>query len=412
MQGDQKGGAPGAGIKDHEAQVDMVALRAYRLGRVRAALEERDLGGCVLFDPINVRYATGSRNMSIHCMHTPSRCAFVATDGPVILFEYRKSEHLAAGLESIDEIRPAISWNYFSSGGNREARAIRWADQIAEVVREHAGGNRRIGFDHLDPLGAELIKARGLEIVDGQEPLEHARAVKSAEEIACMEVSISVCEAGMARMREALRPGISENQLWALLHETNIAHGGEWIETRLLSSGPRTNPWMQECGERLIWAGELVAFDTDLVGPFGYFADISRTYFCGPGRPSPEQRRLYRVAWEQLEHNIAALKAGLSFREFSERGWPVPREFEESRYLSLAHGVGLADEYPVVAYAQDFGTTAGYDGVIEANMTLCLESYIGVPGGAEGVKLEEQVLVTEEGCRRLSTFPFEEELLA
>ena len=404
-------GQHGAGLKDHEAQIDMVKLRAYRLSRVHAQLAERDYGGCVLFDPINVRYATGSRNMSIHCMHTPSRCVFIATNGGVVLFEYRKSEHLAVGLETIDEIRNCVSWNYFASGPNREVRAKRWAAGIMDVVNEHCGGNKRIAFDHLDPLGYELLKAEGVEIFDGQEPLEHARVIKSAEEIACMQASIAVCEAGMAKMREQLRPGISENQLWAILHEVNIANGGEWIDTRLLSSGPRTNPWMREAGERLIRAGELVAYDTDLIGAYGYCADISRTYFCEPGEPTAEQKRLYTIALEQLEYNASKLKAGLSFREFSELGWPVPKEFEDMRYLSLAHGVGMADEYPVIAYPQDFGQAAGYDGVIEENMTLCLESYIGVPGGHEGVKLEEQVLVTATGCKRLSTFPFESILL-
>ncbi|MGI9336000.1 MAG: M24 family metallopeptidase, partial [Gammaproteobacteria bacterium] len=220
-------GQHGAGLKDHEAQIDMVALRRYRLDRLHRELARRDYGGCVLYDPINVRYATGSRNMSLHCMHTPSRCAMVVTQGPVILFEYRKSEHLAEGLESIDEIRPCVSWNYFSAGPNREARGARWADGIANVVAEHCGRNRRIAFDHLDPLGYELITARNIEIVDGQEPIEHARSIKSAEEIACMEASIAVCEAGMARMHEALRPGLSENALWAILHEVNIANGGE-----------------------------------------------------------------------------------------------------------------------------------------------------------------------------------------
>ena len=404
-------GQHAAGLKDHEAQIDMVELRRYRLDRLHRELAGRDYGGCVLYDPINVRYATGSRNMSLHCMHTPARCAMVVTEGPVILFEYRKSEHLAQGLESIDEIRPCAAWNYFSAGPNRELRATRWADGIADVVAEHCGGNRRIAFDHLDPLGYELIAARNIEIVDGQEPIEHARAIKSAEEIACMEASIAVCEAGMARMHEGLRPGISENALWAMLHEVNIANGGEWIDTRLLSSGPRTNPWMRECSERMIRAGELVAFDTDLIGPFGYCADISRTYFCGPGTPTDEQKRLYRAAHEQLEHNISKLRPGLSFQEFSQLAWSVPAEFEDARYLSLAHGVGLADEYPVIAYPQDFGATAGYDGMIEPDMTLCLESYIGVQGGKEGVKLEEQVLVTENGSRRLSTFPFEAALL-
>lgn len=405
-------GAQGAGLIDTEAQIDMVRLRGYRLARTRAEMAKRDLAGVVLYDPLNTRYATGTRNMSIHCMHTPSRFVFIPLEGPVTLFEYRTCEHLVEGIETIQQVRPAVSWNYFSSGPNREARATRWADQLADVIRQACGEERRIGFDHLDPLGTDFIRQRGIEVLDGQEPLEHARSVKSDDEIACMKVAVAVCEAGMARMYEALTPGMTENQLWAILHEVNIANGGEWIETRLLASGPRTNPWMQECSDKIIRPGELVAFDTDLVGAFGYCADISRTWFCGPGKPTDEQKRLYGIAWEQIEHNMAQVKAGMTFRELSERGKQLDDEFAAQRYVSMAHGVGLADEYPVIAYPQDFGGTAGYDGVVEENMCLCFESYTGAEGGREGVKLEQQVRVTETGCELLSVFPYEECLLS
>jgi Xaa-Pro aminopeptidase len=205
---------------------------------------------------------------------------------------------------------------------------------------------------------------------------------------------------------------MTENELWSILHQTNIAMGGEWIETRLLASGGRTNPWFQECSDKIIRAGELVAFDTDLIGPMGYCADISRTYHCGPGRPSDEQRRLYAHAYEEIEHNMSILKAGMTFREFAEKGWKIANEFVAGRYSVMAHGVGMCDEYPAIAYVNDWDEAYSYDGVIEAGMTLCIESYTGAENGAEGVKLEEQVLVTGTGVERLSTFPFEDELLA
>ncbi len=247
---------------------------------------------------------------------------------------------------------------------------------------------------------------------DAQEPLELARAIKSEDEIGCICISIAACETGMARMREALRPGLTENALWSILHQTNIELDGEWMETRLLSSGGRTNPWHQECGDKIIRADELIAFDTDMVGPFGYCADISRTCFCGSGKPMAEQRRLYQHAYEQIHYNIELLQAGVSFREFSEKTWKIPDEFVDSRYrYCAAHGVGLADEYPDLPDAIDWGKS-GYDGVLEEDMTLCIESYIGVNGGAEGVKLEQQVLITADGPQVLSTFPFEDALLA
>ncbi|MBX6324035.1 MAG: aminopeptidase P family protein [Rhodospirillaceae bacterium] len=385
-------------------------MRAYRLGRFRAELAKRDLCGALLFDPLNIRYATGSRNMAVWTMHNVARYAFVPTEGPITLFDFHGCAHLSAHLETIAEVRPALTWMFFYAGERAPERARRWAAEIADLVRGCGGANGRLAVDRLDPLPAAALTAHGIELHDAQEPIELARAIKSADEIACMSASIAVCEAGMARMREALRPGLSENALWAILHETNIALGGEWIETRLLASGGRTNPWFQESSDRLIRAGELVSFDTDLIGPFGYCADISRTYFCGPGRPSDEQRRLYGLAMEQIHHNLALLRPGVGFRELAERAWKLPESVRPNRYASVLHGVGLADEYPHCPYPEDFDRT-GYDGVLQPGMTVCLESYIGEVGGSEGVKLEQQVLITETGAELLSTFPFEDALL-
>ncbi len=403
---------PAGFLTDSESPIDMRALRAYRLGRVRRELKARDYAGLLLFDPINVRYATGTRNMTVWILHNRARYCFIPTEGPVVLFDFHNCEHLSQGIETVDEVRPTCSWFYFGAGPKLAERAQAWAAELADLVTRHGGGNRRLAADHCDPAGAAALGALGVELHEGQEVMEQARAIKSAEELACMRESIAVCETGMARLRETLEPGLTENALWSVLHQTNIALGGEWIETRLLSSGSRTNPWFQECGNKLIRAGELVCYDTDLIGPYSYCADISRAHFCGPGRPGDEQRKLYTMAVEQIEHNIGILKAGMSFRELAEKSYVLPPKFAPNRYSAVYHGVGLCDEYPHVSYVQDFeGVRGGYDGVVEAGMTLCVESYIGELGGQEGVKLEEQVLVTETGIERLSTFPFEEDLL-
>jgi Xaa-Pro aminopeptidase len=380
------------------------------LGRIRAQLKRLDYGGIVLYDPINIRYATGARNMTVWTMHNAVRYCFIPTEGPIVLFDFHNCEHLSAGLETVDEVRHAVSWFYFGAAYLGPERAKRWAAELADLMRLHGGGNRRFAIDKCEPMGVAALTAEGIEVMDGQEVTELARCIKSPEELACMAASIAVCELGMARMRETLEPGLTENQLWSILHQMNIAMGGEWIETRLLASGPRTNPWFHECSDREIRPGELVAFDTDLIGPYSYCADISRTYFCGPGKPSGEQRRLYRLAWEQIHTNIDLLKPGLSFREHSEKSWKLPASCAQQRYSVIVHGVGMADEYPHCAYMEDLDSH-GYDGLFEAGMTICVESYIGEVGGAEGVKLEEQVLITETGAQVLSAYPFEEELL-
>ena len=164
-------------------------------------------------------------------------------------------------------------------------------------------------------------------IADAQEPVEHARAIKLPEELACIRRSLAAVEQGVAAMRAALRPGMSENALWALLHQSVIEQDCDYVETRLLSSGPRTLPWFQETGRRRIEDSDLVALDTDVVGRFGYYADFSRTFFCGRGQPSGAQRTLYRLAYEQIQTNIALLRPGMTFRELSERAWPIPEAY-------------------------------------------------------------------------------------
>ena len=240
--------------------------------------------------------------------------------------------------------------------------------------------------------------------------MEQARLIKSADEILAIGASIAACEAGMHAMRARLAPGVSENAVWAELHRENIARGGEWIETRLLSSGPRTNPWYQESGPRVIEAGDLLSFDTDLIGPYGYCADISRTWLCGDDRPSAEQRTLYGLAREQIEHNTALVRAGVGLTEITAQGFRLPDDCFPQRYGVVAHGVGLCDEYPCVYYPGEHGDPYVED-VLHAGMTICIESYIGRVGGSQGVKLEQQVLVTETGCEALSSYPWEDDWL-
>ena len=388
-----------------EPPVNLDQVRLYRLERLRQEMLRDDVAGLLLFDQINTRYATDATNMQVWCSHYETRCVFVALDGPVVLFDYANHPHLAEGLPGVDEYRPMTTFYFFAASYHSEARARVFADEIDDLMRTHGGGNRRLAVDRLSFIGTDALRDKGLVLADGEAISEKARAIKSSGELQLMRASMAVCEAGCQAMEEALQPGISENALWSKLHETNIRLGGEWIETRLLSSGPRTNPWFRECSMRIIEKGDLVSFDTDLIGPYGYCSDMSRSWLCGD-KPSDEQRRLYAAAFEQIESNIAVLKVGRTFLEVAEQCWPIPEEFLSNRYSVSMHGVGLADEYPSIKHSVDVAGNA-YDGVIEAGMTLCVESFIGSYGGREGVKLEEQVIVTEAGIERMSTYPYE-----
>ena len=392
--------------------IDQVALRAYRLRRVRERLRQQDCAAAVLFDPINIRYATGSRNMAVWTLHNHVRYAFVPAEGLPVLFEFGGGRLAtpAEDLETVGELRPPRGWTYFYSGDEKSAHVKLWAEELVELLERTGGGNRRVAFDHLDPLGLHAIEEHQVTVLDGEALMERARLIKSAEEIACIRLAIAVAELGMTRMQEALRPGMTENALWSILHQTNIEHDGEWIETRLLSSGPRTNPWMQESSPRAIEDGDLVAFDTDMIGPNGYCADISRSYLCGDGRGTAEQRALYTASAEQLAHNFEQLRPGRTYREAVEAEWVFPEHYLHYRY-GFAHGVGMADEFPFLPNQAGIDRLSNPDDVLEPGMVLSIESYIGEVGGREGVKLEDQVLITEDGPELLSGYPLEERLL-
>jgi Xaa-Pro dipeptidase len=400
--------SPGIGADGARVEIDPPVISRSRLGRLRRELADRDIAACVLFDPINVRFATGSRNMQVFMLRNPARYAFIPVEGPVVMFEFQGAHHLARAAPLVDEIRPATTLSYPASGGRLTEMARRWAGEIADLARR--AGADRLAVDVLHPAAVAELARHQIEVVDAQGPVEAAKSVKSPEEIDVIRGSLRLVESAVGRLREALVPGITEVELWAELHKETIAGGGEYVETRLLSAGVRTNPWFHEASSQVIQAGDLVALDTDVVGPGGMYSDFSRTFLCGSGKPSDAQRRLYQLALEQIQHNTSLLRPGATLREISEKSWKIPDDFVAQRYFCLAHGVGLTGEYPYILHPQDIDEF-GYDGVMQENMTLCVESYIGSKHGREGVKLEQQLLIRAEGPELLSIFPLEEQWL-
>jgi len=392
-------------IDARRRRINIERMRHERLARFRTELAKLDVAGALLADPVNIRYATDARNMAVWSLHSIARYAFVPTDGPIVLFEMGSTQHVTRGLSTLGEVRPSTPWTFMIAMDRIDEKCARWADEIVDLVHRHGRRNRRLAVDRCEPLGIQFLMDRGLTILDAQQPMEIARAIKTPDEIDSMKLVMDVCDEGVRRMRAALTPGITENQLWGILHETNIAHDGEWIECRLLSSGPRTNPWYQECGTRVIQAGDVVGFDTDMVGPLGYVADISRSWICPGKPPSDRHRRLYDIAQEQIRFNVELLRPGVGFREFSAKAWNIPEPYVPQRYLSPIHGLGLVDEYPVIPYPQDFAEW-GSDGVFVENMVVSVESYVGEVGGQDGIKLEEQVLITDNGAVPMSSSTF------
>ena len=389
---------------------NLAEMRAYRLQRLAAALQERDYAGVLVFDPMNIRYATDVTNMQIWNTHNPFRACLVTADAHVVLFDYKNAMFLADYNPLVSEVRSGASMFYFSVGDHADARALAFVDEVGEILAARAPGNKRLAIDKIMPRGLRAFEAAGFDVPDGEEFMERVRAIKGPDEIKAMRCAIRTCEAAMTAMEEGTRPGMTEDDVWAILHAENIIRGGEWIETRLLSSGPRTNPWFQECGPRVIQPNEIIAYDTDLVGPYGFCADLSRTYWLGPDKPRQDMIDAMKLGIEHIETNMALLKPGLMIPELIEKCHILPEKYQKLKYSCFMHGVGLCDEWPHVGYP-DHGDGMAFDHAIEIGMCFCVEALISEEGGDFSIKLEDQVVITETGYENLTVKPHDPALL-
>jgi len=385
-------------------RIDVERLGAWRTGRLRAQMKHHDVAALMLVNPVSLRYAVNYATYMPFQSRIPSTYLFLAQDGPTEIYGAYADNPL------IDGSYPGRGISLFDAGDRLSEGARLLADDLVRYLGRLGTDERRVAIEAVNPSVTQACLERGLEVIDGMALAETARIIKSEDELACIRWSVAVAELGIAKLKEALRPGVTETQLFGILNYTNLCNHGEWHDGRMLASGPRINPWLQEASQRAVESGDLVGFDTDMVGPLGYFCDISRTFHCGPARPTNRQRHLYRLAAEEVAHNRALLRPGLSLREFQEQAWPIPEEFQAQAYTCLLHGVGMCDEWPRINPAHRGPNP--YDGTLEAGMVVTIESYIGAVGERDGVKLEEQVLVTEDGWEQMSSYPLEDDLLS
>ncbi len=394
---------------------DLPKMRDYRWRRLVDAINARGYGGLIVTDPLNIRYATDSTNMQLWNTHNPFRALLVCADGYMVIWDYKNGKFLTQFNPLVREQRTGADFFYFDRGDKADVAARTWADEVRDLIAEHGGGNRRLAVDKIMLHGLRALEALGFAIEEGEELTEKARSIKGPDEIKAMRCASHACETSVRRMEDYARDWgptgtVSEADVWAVLHAENIKRGGEWIETRLLTSGPRTNPWFQECGPRLVQNNEILAFDTDLVGCYGICVDISRTWWIGDAGPRPDMVAAMRHGVEHIRENMAMLKPGVSFRDLTFKAHRLAPEYQALKYGCQMHGVGLCDEWPLITYP-DRWIEGAYDYEVQAGMVLCVEALISPEGGDFSIKLEDQVLVTEDGHENLTTYPFDAALM-
>ncbi|PJI92178.1 dimethylsulfoniopropionate lyase DddP [Yoonia maricola] len=394
---------------------NLPAMRAWRHKRLVDAVNARDYGGILMFDPLNIRYATDSTNMQLWNSHNPFRACIVCADGYMVMWDYKNGMFLSKFNPLVNEQRTGADLFYFDRGDKLEPAADNFAGEVRDLIIEHGGGNMALGVDKPMLHGLRALEAVGFTVYPGEELTEKARSIKGPDEIRAMRCASHACEAACYAMEDAARVGVpqgnmSEDDIWAVLHAENIKRGGEWIETRLLSSGPRTNPWFQECGGRIVQNNEIVAFDTDLVGAYGICVDISRTWWIGDQKPRLDMIEAMKTGVEHIRYNMDMLKPGVNIQDLSRNTHVLPDKYQKLKYGCLMHGVGLCDEWPLVAYP-DKMVPGAFDYELEAGMTLCVEALISPEGGDFSIKLEDQVLITEDGYENLTKYPHDPALM-
>ena len=390
-------------------------MREYRWKRLTQHVVDRGYGGVLMFDPLNIRYATDSTNMQLWNTHNPFRAVLVCADGYMVIWDYKNAPFLSTFNPLVREVRSGASMFYFSAGDKPMGVADPLAGEIRDLIAEHGGGNMRLAVDKIMLHGARALEAQGFEIMDGEEVTEHARSVKGPDEILAMRCANHACETTVARMEEFARANVGdgvtcEDDIWAVLHAENIKRGGEWIETRLLASGPRTNPWFQECGPRICQQNEIISFDTDLIGAYGICIDISRSWWIGDRKPRPDMVYAMQHAHDHIMTNMQMIRPGVMIPELTANCHRLDDKYQDLKYGCLMHGVGLCDEWPLVAYP-DKAVPGAFDHPLEAGMVLCVEASVGEVGGDFSIKLEDQVLVTEDGFENLTKYPFDDALM-
>jgi len=380
---------------DWQYRVDHERMRRERLEKARAEMVADDLGALVVFAGANVRYLTGSYqgnwkyNINI-------RYAVLPRDGEPYLFETAGSDMRNAMLDLPwlkDKIRPAMTWQW--AEGAVSEMADKMVHSVMEVLKEHGVEKEKIGVDNLDFPALHAFEKAGLRIVNGWPAMSRARVVKTNDEIEQIKMSASIGDAAMWHIKhEWLKPGITERQVEAKVHEFMLDRGCEIIYDIIVASGGNTSPYRRWATDKLIQQGDLIIIDINAVGPGGYYVDFVRTLKCA-GKMTQQEIDLYRETYDSLYAGMENLRPGMTsadvvskFPEYDDDtyGTVTLQQFAHSIGITLYEGMWMSRAYSLK-----------YPAEIKENMYFAIETFAGHPGLPQTCRLEENVLVSKDG---------------
>jgi len=399
--------ALGAMGVDFEERVDYRRLHAYRIGRVRQALENSELGALITFDVNNIRYITSTK-IGEWERDKLSRWALLARGGEPILWDFGSAAvhhklfcpwlepgNMRAGLVGL---RGTVHPDF----GLME----RHAKEIHVLLKEAGVEKMPIGIDIIEPPMMFQLQKLGLKIVDGQQTMLEAREIKNLDEVALLNRAAAMVDGAYDLINQKLRPGVRENDLVAEVNKFLYTHGSDDVEAINAISGERCNPHPHNFTDRMVRPGDQAFFDI-LQSFMGYRTCYYRTFSVG--RATDAQRDAYKKAREWLDHAMARIKPGVSTAHICE-AFPSAEQFgfpdEMSAFgLQFAHGLGLAlHERPIISRV----VSLDHPTEIKEGMVFAIETYCPATDGYSAARIEEEVVVTDKGCRVISLFPAEE----
>ncbi|MCW2599698.1 MAG: aminopeptidase [Frankiales bacterium] len=403
--------APGHMGVDFEQRVDFSRLRDYRVGRAKAALQASECGAFLLFDFYNIRYTTQTW-IGGALGDKMTRYALLTRDGEPMLWDFgsatRHHKLFSPWLEP-ENCRPGML-------GLRGAIAPT-AGLMESAVRELKGlledagvADAPIGVDIIEPPFLFEMQRQGLRIVDAQQLMLDARQIKSADEIMLLTQAAAMVDGVYQDIVDVLKPGIRENEIVALANKRLYEMGSDQVEAVNAVSGERCNPHPHNFTDRLIRPGDQAFFD--IIHSFnGYRTCYYRTFSVGSATES--QRDAYKRARAWMDASIQMIKPGVGTDEVA-RVWPAATEFgfenEMAAFgLQFGHGLGLGlHERPIISRLNSIREPIE----LQVGMVFALETYCPASDGYSAARIEEEVVVTEDGPRVLTLFPAQDLFIA
>ena len=398
----------GPAAVDWEERVDLGRLRQERLARLRAALEASDLGGVLAFDFANIRYMTAT-HIGTWAMDKLIRFCLLTRDAEPIMWDFgsaARHHKLYNPWLGEERSRPGIS----TLRGSVKGRAEAVAKKIRAELEEHDLMDAPLGVDMIELPVLFALQAEGIEVVDGQALMQDVRKIKSQDEITLLNTACAMVDAAYDELYRAMRPGFRENDCVALVNKVLFELGSEHVEGVNAISGERCSPHPHVYSDRLIRPGDPAFFDI-LHSHLGYRTCYYRTFAVGSA--SVAQRDAYTRCREYMDQAIALVKPGATTADIV-AVWPEAQEFgfrdEMAAFaLQYGHGVGLSIwEKPIFSRL----VSLEHPETLEEGMVFALETYWPAADGWSAARIEEELVVTADGCEVITKFPAEELLVA